>query len=204
MTEAIQKQLAAWLHEREIDLQLPRPDAVSSVFQPPVEGDFRPAAVGDIRLLTGGSTEDPPCYVLLVPADDAAAWQLIPFSPYTVPATDREWKLRDEGALQVLQLWNARFLSGQQVPASWWIETLTPDQWIDVMRDGGSDRRGPSLQHPFDPRHEYMDEAWAWFDRCLGFMAESNERSIAAERQSELLSDTDRQDAGAEKNPRED
>ena len=109
-------ELKAWLQERACDLEL-RDEASGS-------GGHRPVlpatvSIGDLRLLAGG---DRPCYGIVLPGL-TGAFRWIPFSPYCLPAFDREWRWRDAGPLRVLQLWNVREVTEVQLQQSWRVVT---------------------------------------------------------------------------------
>ncbi|HOW97601.1 MAG TPA: hypothetical protein P5567_02175 [Kiritimatiellia bacterium] len=172
--------LQQWLHEWTVDLALrgdgeePPPDAVG---RPPEAGPS--AAPGQVRLLfpCTGPEGARLCYLAVLREVRPGHFLAAPFGRFSVPATPGEWRTpRAEAPLRVLELWNARVLSGAALAASWTVDELLPREREDALAvyqawyarqapPGEPDiRTGPPLIHPLDPRHEYMEEECAWMD----------------------------------------
>jgi len=88
-------------------------------------------------------------------------------------------------SLKVLCLWNVRELPGAKVQRSWVVDELSRDELTDALRlhealatketptQMLADRIGPPIQHPLDPRKEYLEEERSWMSRFAGHSAEA-------------------------------
>ena len=138
--------------------------------QRPADFDWQPLHAGEIRLL---SQPDTLCYVLIVQRWDDVHYLVVPFSRFSLPATDEEILLSHTRAeyLSVLQLWNARTLHPLFLRRSWLVDTLTADE-LALVRDalayvltgeGNSEhfinRMALPIRRAFDPRLDYKDSA---------------------------------------------
>jgi hypothetical protein len=137
----------------------------------PFDGDI---AVGQVRALSGVQEIT---YALVARKWDERSWLVIPFSSFSVPATDTELRLKVDGGvgLRVVQLWNARSLLTETVAKSWLVSTLSDEDVADVVSAwqwsvgiGGLSgdqlaRTGMPIMRRDDPRIEYEDEALANF-----------------------------------------
>lgn len=158
-----------------------------------VDGRQTPPAVGQIRLLppvqvTGA--QDRPVYVLVLEDAGAGAWRVVPFSRFANPAIPGEWMTGLRGLpLRVLCLWNARIVAQAVLAASWISRTLPAGQvgraqaaWRDFSEGCSTDRTaltrgfGPPLEHPLDPRHEYIQEERGLLDASLGAGADDEDQ----------------------------
>ena len=82
----------------------------------------RDIQVGDIRLLADAKRLT---YALVLQDWGEDLWLTMPYSTYAVPAFDGEMSVLKSGGsgLNVLQLWNARPVSGTALAKSWKVET---------------------------------------------------------------------------------
>ncbi|MCQ2378204.1 MAG: hypothetical protein MJ016_03205, partial [Victivallaceae bacterium] len=87
--------------------------------------------VGDIRVLSQTAETQ---YVVVLERRD---WNylVVPFSPFSEPATDGELKLNWVGGLylEVAQVWNARTINFLQLAKSWFVAEL-PERVMDEIR----------------------------------------------------------------------
>ena len=169
------RQLQAWFADYQTDRDLREPVAPVPIPHPGADraaaDDTFPAA-GQVRLLAPSTASLPelerPIFVLLLAAQADAAFSVIPFSRYPLPATPQEWRtgLRKR-PLRVLCLWNRQRCTASHLQASWLVATLPQAKQTEVtglvrrlngMHDYASRRFGPPLVHPFDPRHAYLQE----------------------------------------------
>lgn len=94
-----------------------------------------------------------------------------PFGPLPIPALESELAtgLEDE-SLAVLCLWNRAYVSVELLRQSWYVAAVpegllgdigslvTSLETGDTLPDSLIDRVGPRLEHPEDPRQDYLDE----------------------------------------------
>ena len=181
--ETSHEKLAQWLAEWELDqtlsfateepLLMPEKPSHGTALSIGQTGES--LAEGDIVLLPpyGPFTTMRPVYVALVAQLENDRWEVVPFSRYSVPATEREWSTgRDAEPLKVLCPWNRGQLDTATLLAGWKAEHLTDkeEKWLRESLNGMADkalqeRCGPPLVHPLDPRHDYLEEERAlWFD----------------------------------------
>jgi len=106
---------------------------------------------------------------------------VVPFSRFSTPATDHEWKTGLQAKpLRVLCLWNERTLSARALSGGWQAMHLAPRQHAQAVKaydqcrgaggscgDGLATAFGPPLRNPLDPRHEYLAEEAALMDEHL-------------------------------------
>lgn len=125
-------------------------------------------AAGEVRVLAGTERLT---YVLVARKWDAVSWLVVPFSDYSVPATEDELLMKVDGGLgtQVAQLWNARSLTTVTLSKSWLVETLAEDVVQDVvtawqsivgaaeLSDDQRARTGWHIQRRDDVRIAYQD-----------------------------------------------
>lgn len=92
----------------------------------------RDIQVGDIRLLADAKRLT---YVLVLQDWGEDLWLTMPYSTYAVPAFDGEMSVLKSGGsgLNVLQLWNARPVSGTALAKSWKVETADADLLEDAV-----------------------------------------------------------------------
>ena len=92
----------------------------------------------------------------------AQGWRVVPLSPFTVPASDREILV----GTRVYQLWNACDLSVETVARSWTVDTVPPEDLEDVkaalgvtngetIADDLAACMGLPIETVDDPRREY-------------------------------------------------
>ena len=102
-----------------------------------------------------------PMTALLLGVSDGG-WRVLPLSPFTVPASDREILV----GTRVYQLWNACDLSFKTVSHSWIVEKLPPDDIADVksalrvmrgekIADDLASCMGLPITASDDPRRDY-------------------------------------------------
>ena len=135
------------------------------------DGDI---AVGQVRVLSGVKEIT---YALVARKWDERSWLVIPFSSFSVPATDTELKMKVDGGLglRVVQLWNARSLLTETVAKSWLVHTLPDEDVADVvsawrwsvgigeLSEDQLARTGLPIMRRDDPRIAYEDEELANF-----------------------------------------
>ena len=125
--------------------------STSSAFDPsPTSGELRIFA----------DMPEPMTALLLGVSDDG--WRVLPLSPFTVPASDREILV----GTRVYQLWNVCDLSFKTVSHSWIVEKLPPDDIADVksalrvmrgekVADDLASCMGLPITASDDPRRDY-------------------------------------------------
>ena len=113
---------------------------------------------GELRIFA--DLPEPMTALLLGVSDDG--WRVLPLSPFTVPASDREILI----GTRVYQLWNACDLSFKTVSHSWIVEKLPPDDIADVksalrvmrgerIADDLASCMGLPITASDDPRRDY-------------------------------------------------
>ena len=118
----------------------------------------QPVAAGELRILADYPS---PVSVLLIGVS-AKGWRVVPVSPFTVPASDREILI----GTRVFQLWNATDLPAATVSRSWIVDTSSPEDLADVKtalnakRDDDIpadllDCMGLPIEAADDPRRDY-------------------------------------------------
>ena len=126
-------------------------DTSSSTF------DASPAA-GELRIFA--DFPEPVTGLLL--GVSAKGWRIVPLSPFTVPASDREILI----GTRVYQLWNACDLPVETVSRSWIVDTIPPEDATDVktalnaasgepLPDDLAACTGLPIEAADDPRHDY-------------------------------------------------
>jgi len=129
---------------------------------------------GQIRLL---SQPDALVYVLLLRRWSDNSYLVIPFSAYSDPATDLEYKVGMDlgGCLEVLQVWNARTLQDATLRQSWLTGYLDAEDCLAALSlwshmIGGElpkasviARTGLPVSLPNDVRLRYQEEILAEF-----------------------------------------
>lgn len=163
--------------------------------QHPADFNWHPLLPGQIRLL---SQPDSLCYVLILRQWDQATYLVVPFSRFSLPATDEEILLSHTRTeyLSVLQLWNARTLHPLFLRRSWLVDTLDEHELalarnaLAYVLTGEGDcdqfmmRMGLPVYRSFDPRLDYKEKALArfaaidaadfdWTEQCETFSEES-------------------------------
>ena len=137
----------------------------------PFDGEV---AVGQVRALSGVKEIT---YALVARKWNERSWLVIPFSSFSVPATDTELKMKVDGGagLRVVQLWNARSLLAETVARSWLVHTLSDEDVADAvsawqcsvglgeLSENQLVRTGMPIMRRDDPRIEYEDEVLANF-----------------------------------------
>jgi hypothetical protein len=173
-----QKQLAAWLAERELDLLL-RDDEQGADDVPAAKNlrynlKLKPAETvreGDVVVLRPAAGADwSPVYVLLLDGPSSESWLGIPFSRYATPAVPGEWQTNFTATpLRVLCFWNMNTVTRSNfIPGA--VKHCTPAEVAEIIKireciargeviDSREGKQfGPPLIHPADPRYEYLDE----------------------------------------------
>ena len=113
---------------------------------------------GELRIFA--DLPEPMTALLLGVSDNG--WRVLPLSPFTVPASDREILV----GTRVYQLWNACDLPFKTVSHSWIVEKLPPDDVADVksalrvmrgekIADDLASCMGLPITSPDDPRRDY-------------------------------------------------
>ncbi|HMP72698.1 MAG TPA: hypothetical protein PKE55_05480 [Kiritimatiellia bacterium] len=174
--EAQRRLLAAWLHERHLDITLrdpapPIPPATGLRYDRPPPATWSSPRPGSIHLLrpTPGPSSWGPVYVCLLEATPSGI-RAAPFSRYAVPAVPGEVATElPHAPLRVLCLWNHHLIPAHrlmpQSVASWparaWPAILAYHQHLAGKSPSPTPRKlhiGPPLIHPADPRHDYLEE----------------------------------------------
>jgi hypothetical protein len=174
--------------------------------QSPADFDWQSLQPGQIRLL---SQPESMCYVLILQQWDLSSYLVVPFSRFSLPATDEELLLsytRTE-YLSVLQLWNVRTLQALFLRRSWLVDCLNDDE-LALAQDaqayvltGKGDyaqfimRMGLPVKRSFDPRLAYKESSLShyaaidaadfdWAEQCDTFSEEPvwNSASASGER----------------------
>ena len=150
----------------------------------PFDGDV---AAGQVRALSGVKEIT---YALVARQWDERSWLVIPFSSFSVPATDTELKLKVDGGLglRVVQLWNARSLLTETVAKGWHVHMLPDEDVVDVvsawewsvgvaeLSEDQLARTGLPIMRRNDPRIAYEDESLANFAELDAVDFAANER----------------------------
>lgn len=177
---------------------------------PEAGGRSQPLRVGQVRLLRPAGMnllQQRPVYVVLLMRQGVASWLVAPFGRFANPAVPGEWRTGLRSApLRVLCLWNARVVSHQALESAWLSRRLTATQAARALAvwqtcaDGMplesvlAQRIGPPLQHPLDPRHEYLQEERELLDEHFG-VAQADEASGADLVYEEMSQSVDRKAA---------
>ena len=86
------------------------------------DGDVK---VGEYRIFADMKR---PFVALIVEGRGLSGWQIVPVSPFTVPASPREMLVGE----RVLQLWNSCVASRRFVERSWRVDSVSEDDLADV------------------------------------------------------------------------
>ena len=81
--------------------------------------------IGEVRIFADMAK---PLVVLVVDACGVAGYQIIPVSPFSVPASEREMLVGE----RVLQLWNACIAAKTLVERSWVVDTVSTDDISEI------------------------------------------------------------------------
>ena len=133
-------------------------------------------ASGQIRLL---SQPERITYVALLRRWEDDSFVVMPFSHFSAPATDEEFKLENDRGhfARVLQAWNTRTLQDNTLKKSWLVDNLTEEEaqqawdlWCSTitgneLSDKILQRTGLPIYRDDDPRLEYKREECANFDQ---------------------------------------
>jgi hypothetical protein len=133
--------------------------------------------VGQVRLLSPGIIPDRMAHVLIMSelaseSEENKTFIVVPFGPYTTPATRTELAVDTENNhLKVLQCWLARTVRQEQMKESWTIESeFNADSmkqakavWRHATFGMGlpeelQEKVGAPIAHPKDPRILYQKE----------------------------------------------
>ena len=184
------KTLALWLRQWREEVTLAEagelPDPLPADVSPPEKPtgvqpfDSFGVFAGDIRLMNPWLVREVrrPLYFVVLGEWLDGMWLIAPFARFSLPATSGELSTgRGESEpkqdpLAVLSLWNAHTVPPEVVQQSWFIDTFSGDElesawevFRQVMTGKAlsphlSERVGPAIYHPADPRHDYLaDEA---------------------------------------------
>lgn len=197
------ERLARWFAEWNLLQRMRRADpALFEPLHPPAHSDVGPSSgrhrlvapfntelkVGQIRSMAPGLFAEFQrfSYVALIGEWGGDAFVTAPFGPFLEPATKTEWLTgREEHALRVLQLWNARTWPREVLERSWLVDELTAqereDAWTVFLHAATgatlSDRLlaqvGCPVVHPRDPRLAYQKQEASLFALRSGEQAES-------------------------------
>lgn len=207
--ESSRRSLAAWLAEWQVDeaLRAEADERVKGGGIYPVKdataARAAPAAVtaGQILLLRpfSAALAERPRYLAAL-ARQPAGWLVAPFGRFSTPAVPGELATgRDAPPLRILCLWNAALVPQHLLERSWVTDRLTKPELSAALslyrsiRDGEppprqlADRMGPPLQHPLDPRRDYLEEESGWMSplrSAAGQASEDRPLRLAAERRA--------------------
>ncbi|HPY90316.1 MAG TPA: hypothetical protein PLE92_10785 [Lentisphaeria bacterium] len=131
--------------------------------------DLEELLPGQIRLL---SQPKEMVWLLILRQWDSGTWLIVPFSPFSFPATEEEYLLGGNRTkyLDVLQFWNARTLNALFLRRSWLVSTLTPEemQCVEILFDSSLSgdavpddllaNTGLPIVSADDPRLDYKTE----------------------------------------------
>ena len=206
------RQLAAWLHEWNLEQHLRRVDidergdlAEGDLPAPTPHAYPRPGDIAPGRILLlpprRNSRIDRPIYVLMLAEMESGACLIAPFSRFSVPALPGEWRTGLRAApLRVLCLWNTRGAVRGLLEAGWPAARMSAMKlkqafaicqgiWqSDAHTSSPSRNVGPPLRHPLDPRHGYISEETDLLDAATAIEANANGRE-PARRASTALND---------------
>lgn len=191
-SEHHRRQLAEWLAERALDLELadPAPPAppASALRYDVSHGAPEP---GEIYLARPSAHAGEPVYVLVLEVLESGIL-VVPFGRYATPAVPGEWRSGiDAAPLRVLCGWNsravavARLLPGavKRIGAA----PLSEHRLLHEAVGAGvplaphlAERRGPPLVHPADPRYVYLDEERERLDDHLPAVREHDDSAVAS------------------------
>ena len=118
----------------------------------------QPVASGELRLFADFPT---PVTGVLVGVS-AKGWRIVPVSPFTVPASDREILIGS----RIYQLWNACDLPVETTSRSWTVDTVPPEDLADLKTALNAAPEEPlpadlaactglPIEAADDPRHDY-------------------------------------------------
>ena len=175
----LKKQLAAIGDDEIVSETTPEEDAAAreecAKRVRPFDGGV---AAGQVRMQWGPET---PTYVLVARKWDETSWLVIPFSPFSAPATETEMKAKTDGGLglRVLQLWNAFSLLTETLERSWLVHTLPEEETRDALdawrwtvgvgelTEEQLLRTGLPITNRNDPRVEYRKGEIGKFSKLL-------------------------------------
>lgn len=174
------RQVRQWLRERSVDLALRDDPEEAEPAAPGMSLEVGPhVAAGQVRLMhpQAEATSARLCYLAVLREARPGLFLAAPFGRFSVPALPGEWRTpRRESPLRVLCLWNARLLPAASLERSWFVDQMPEPEISEAlavvdalkggaaMSAGASNRTGPPVIHPLDPRHDYRDEERAWMD----------------------------------------
>ncbi len=196
---AQRKVLARWMREWATERALEHDAVVEKRVVNQAENTptaTEPLAVGQIRLFRpfSGVTQSRPRYFAILDTGAGGTWVIAPFGRFRTPAVPGEWQTgRRAPALAVLCVWNRRALGASIALQSWVVDHLKgreKDAALAVyahavdgsaLPAGAARRVGPLLQHPLDPRHDYLDEERSWLDSLARWPHEGGTLSYLAD-----------------------
>jgi hypothetical protein len=168
------RQLAEWLAERELDRLLDDPGTeTGAAAEFRYDRDVGEIEPGAIYVLLPAARRDAawgPVYIMAMERLENSCWRVIPFARYAVPAVPGEWSTGlMMPPLRVLCFWNAREISSECIlpgAAKKLTARLLRELHIvyrhvffgEKADDRLTKRLGPPIQHPADPRYDYLDE----------------------------------------------
>lgn len=130
-------------------------------------------AAGQIRVLAKRYVDDEDYipYVAVIEEWEPGIWLILPFSPYSTPATPNEMETGlGVYSLEVLQAWNGRTVPGVVLEKSWLAGEMEGNLLADAaalfrhalsgkaLPEGFARRRGPIIRDRNDPRVEYLGQ----------------------------------------------
>ena len=177
------RQLLQWLAEWRADQLLSHDEAPFPAQQESASGaPAEQPRAGGIFLLQplSPALAERPRYAALLDLPSNGRALAAPFSRFSIPATPGEFHLGGESLpTRVLCVWNARWVSWERLPPGWNAGALTEEERLQALAlcatlEAGappppslSERTGPPLTHPLDPRWTYIEEELEWADHGL-------------------------------------
>ena len=182
------RRLERWVREWEIhrhisdDPDVPEETLETTPWRESAPDVAPSAAAGQIRLVHPRflAPHAPPLYVAVLRPERTGAWLAAPYGPFSEPALPGELLTgRTQPCLRVLCLWNARLLPGRLAGQTWIADSMSDAEVEDALRVAAaalsgeklpgelSDRVGPMLWHPDDPRQAYCDQQAALLDALV-------------------------------------
>jgi len=153
------------------DLEYPQAEDTPAAEVAPFSAE--PAvSTGQVRLFSPRvcSPDTRPVYFAVLGREEGG-FLLAPYGRFSEPAIPGELLTgREAMPLRVLCLWNARKLPVETASESWFIDDLSENEMReatavlghagrgDELPEGIRERVGPPLQHPLDPRIDYLEE----------------------------------------------
>ncbi len=113
---------------------------------------------GEIRLLPPDLEPSAVRYIAILDRQAKGRWLVVPFGLLSEPATPEEVLTdREAPALRVLCPWNRFTMDAGLLQRCWQVGQLNAEEENWLQTTPPSDRAGPPLRHPLDPRWDYLE-----------------------------------------------